>query len=244
MPLAPWSDAAAAFAAALRAPEAAPPVERGAKRFAAHRNAFYAGLADALAARFPVVRRLVGEAFFAAAARAFVVAHPPRSPILVRYGDEFASFLDGFEPASPLPYLGDVARLEAARTRAYHAADATPITATIRFDAALRLTLAPSAELLAFATPALSIWEAHQGAGPVVGPAVWGPEEALVARPQLDVAVHRLAPGSVVFLSTLGHGAGAADALAMARMRAPEFDACACLELSRRAGVVVAVRHG
>ena len=53
-------------------------------------------------------------------------------------------------PARELPYLADVARLEAARTRAYHADDAAPLDAAA-FAAldpgaadALRLTLHPS----------------------------------------------------------------------------------------------------
>ena len=62
-------------------------------------------------------------------ARAFVAATPPRTPVLTTYGDEFAEFIAAFEPARELAYLADVARLEAARTHAYHAADAVPVDA-------------------------------------------------------------------------------------------------------------------
>ena len=85
------------------------------------------GLIKTLQARFPAVEGIVGEEFFVAMARVFVAKMPPRTPILTTYGDEFADFIAAFEPARELAYLADVARLEAARTRAYHAADAAPV---------------------------------------------------------------------------------------------------------------------
>ena len=96
-------------------------------RFAVHRNNVTVSLVAALAARFPVVERLVGEEFFRAMARAYVKREPPRSPVLLHYGATFPGFIEEFEPARTLAYLGDVARLELARGRAYHAADATPV---------------------------------------------------------------------------------------------------------------------
>ena len=85
-----------------------------ARRFAVYRNNVVVGLTKALKHRFPAVERIVGEEFFAAMARVFVLERPPRSPLLATYGDEFAPFIRAFEPARELPYLADVARLEAA----------------------------------------------------------------------------------------------------------------------------------
>jgi len=85
-----------------------------------------AGLGKALKSRFPVVEKIVGEEFFAAMTRVFVKAQPPRSPLLATYGDDFPDFIATFEPARGLPYLADVARLEATRTRSYHAATSRP----------------------------------------------------------------------------------------------------------------------
>jgi hypothetical protein len=99
------------------------------RRFAVYRNNVVVGLVKALRYRFPVVEKIVGEEFFAAMARVFVIEQPPRSALLTTYGDEFAAFIAAFEPARELPYLADVARLEAARTQAYHAADAAPVDA-------------------------------------------------------------------------------------------------------------------
>ena len=54
-----------------------------------YRNNVFASLTSCLAARFPVVARLVGEEFFNAMARVFVERYPPASPALFEYGDEF-----------------------------------------------------------------------------------------------------------------------------------------------------------
>jgi hypothetical protein len=37
---------------------------------------------------------------------------PPLSPILLKYGGRFPTFIETFRPTSSLPYLADVARLE------------------------------------------------------------------------------------------------------------------------------------
>jgi hypothetical protein len=123
------SDAAqgqAALAAALLDPAAPGPPD---PRFAVHRNNVLAGLIGALGDGFPAVRALVGEAFFRAMAGAFARAHPPRSPVMLLWGDAFPGWIEGFAPAAAVPYLADVARIEHAWTAAYHAADAPVLTA-------------------------------------------------------------------------------------------------------------------
>ena len=159
------------FARALLDPQAPMPFGVGTennatpvRRFAVHRNNVVAGLIGTLRARFPAVEKIVGEEFFAAMARVFVTATPPRTPVLTTYGDEFADFIAAFEPARELAYLADVARLEAARTRAYHAADAVPID-TNRFAALdpdavsdIRVNLHPSAEIVRSRHPIVTIW--------------------------------------------------------------------------------------
>ena len=90
-----------------------------AKRFAVYRNNVVVSLIDALATRFPAAQRIVGEEFFRAMAGVFARAHPPRSPLMMTYGEDLPAFIETFAPAAELPYLADVARLEAARTRAF-----------------------------------------------------------------------------------------------------------------------------
>jgi hypothetical protein len=194
------------------------------KRFAVYRNNVVVGLVNALRARFPVVQKIVGAEFFGAMARVFATAHPPRSKLLMRYGDDFADFIARFPPAAELRYLPDVARLEAARTRAYHAADAVPL-APARLAAlnpaslfSLRLTLHPSVEVVRSPHPIVTIWAMNSGEMPLAPIAEDAGEDALVGRPLLAVELRRLPPGGAALVlaiaagATLGEGAEAAAA--------------------------------
>ena len=88
------------------------------KRYGVYRNNVATGLARALAARFPITEKIVGEEFFTAMAREFVLSHPPSSPVLLHYGEDFAGFVAEFAPAKSLPYLADIVRLENAQAMA------------------------------------------------------------------------------------------------------------------------------
>lgn len=96
-------------------------------RLSVYRNTFAQTLIRALRLSYPAVERLVGTEFFDAATRDFIVAQPPPTSYLDDFGGDFAAFLDRFEPAASVPYLGDVARLEWAVCRALHAPDAAPL---------------------------------------------------------------------------------------------------------------------
>jgi hypothetical protein len=242
----------ALFAAALL--DARKPVPAGvishtaskpARRFAVYRNNVVVGLLNALATRFPVTSRIVGEEFFNAMARVFVVAHPPRSPLLATYGNDFPDFIAGFEPAVELTYLADVARLEAARTRAYHAANAEPVDPiqlhTVAPDALgdLRFVLHPSAEVVRSPHPIVTIWAMNSGAkglGPI---AEWRPEDALIARPYLDVEIRALPRGGSAFLVALIAGQTLADAVEAAATEDADFDLAANLAALIGAGLVI-----
>ena len=195
------------------------PVER---RFAVYRNNVAVALIGALEARYPVVRRLVGDDFFRGMAGAYVAAEKPRSPTLIHYGDGFPGFVADFPPAGAIPFLADVARLENAWVEAYHSAEAGALgldtLAAIAPDGfeSLRFRPHPAARLLSFAHPAASIWEASQGDGEPRAPTVWAAEEALVARPDADVFVRVLPPGGFAFATALFSGASLGEAAALA----------------------------
>jgi Putative DNA-binding domain len=244
------------FAAALLDASAPIPTDvraldarEAARRFAVYRNNVIVSLVSALAARFPVVCRLVGEEFFQAMAREYVLAAPPRSPVLLLYGDTFPAFIENFAPAASLDYLADVARLEFARGRAYHAADAVPIdrSALARLDpgeiAALRISLHPSVSVVSSGFPIVSIWEAHQQ--PELVPVEpWQAEAALVARPGLEVEVWRLSPGGDAFLDCLAQGGVMADAADRAAAASAEFNITDILALLLRANCITGLRRG
>lgn len=215
-------DAQTAFRDALRAGRlppgvtAADPAE-AARRFSVYRNNVAASLGQALARRFPVIERLVGPEFFAALARAYLEADPPQTPVLAEWGAGFGTFLRGFPPLAGWPFMADVARIEHARGRAFHAADAAPVdpaAVTGADPAQLRLTLHPSVTVLRLDHPAVAIWAQNQpGAAPLPLPS--GPQIALILRdPGFAVPVTAMSPAEAAFLEALQAGATLAAAAA------------------------------
>lgn len=206
-----------------------------ASRFAVYRNNVQNSLITALADSYPVVAQLVGEEFFRAMAAIFVQQQPPQSPLMSRYGEEFADFIDAFEPASSLPYLADVARLEHLRTQAYHAADADPvrpeqITAALAAPQALSelcFTLHPSLHLLHSAYAVVAIWAAHQQQPSLEGIEIRQGQHALILRNGLEVEVFAIDYGASVFIRHLING----QPLLAAAENSPEFDLSQTLAL-------------
>lgn len=194
-----WSLAQDAFIVALKNPDLPnPPGMGGSKdRFNVYRNNVAVSLRDALGETFPVVKKLVGEEFFAGMAQAFVREHLPQTPVLLEYGGAFPRFIERFSPAEPLPYLSDVARIEWAWLQAYHAADAASITAdalaAITEDKLddLRFETHPSLWLIDSDWPVISMWLAHQETDtPDLSALPSGPEYGLIVRPEYEVHVH------------------------------------------------------
>jgi Putative DNA-binding domain len=201
------------FAAALLDPDA--PVPRGIidprgrpapKRFAVYRNNVASSLIDALKAGFPTLVKLLGEDFFAAMALVFLRAHPPRSRILMLYGDDLPGFLEEFQPVAHLGYLPDMARVDQAMRESYHAADSAPLP-DAEFQrllgqdiASLRLTLAPSLRLVRSRWPIVQIWAANHEGG--TGPKP-GAEDMLILRAEFDPRPQALPPGGADFIAGL-----------------------------------------
>jgi hypothetical protein len=217
------------------------------RRFAVYRNNVYASLIDVLGSRFPVSARLVGEEFFRAMARIYVAKTPPASPVLLHYGAEFADFVGTFPPASAVPYLACVARLEWAWHRAYHAKDAAPLPLAdlaAASETAKRavLTLHPSLQVVRSEYPVVTIWQLALRDGndePARLPA--GGEDALVVRPNLDVEVRRLPSGGAYFVMALAAGATLLEAASRASGEAPDFDLEANLAGLMTSGAITGV---
>ena len=186
------------------------------KRFSVYRNNVAAGLTRAMEASFPTVRKLVGPQFFAAMAVEFALQHPPKSQLLMQYGDEFAGFLETFPPVAHLGYLPDVARLEQAIRISYHAADAIAMRAEDLAavpEAQLLscgLILAPSVQLIASRWPIHAIWRANMEGGP---PPEAVAQDAIILRPEFDPQPHLLPAGGAGFIAALLANATFADAL-------------------------------
>jgi hypothetical protein len=192
-----------------------------ASRFAVYRNNVQGSLSNALADSYPVVMQLVGEEFFRAMAGVFIQNHPPHSPLMSDYGSDLADFISGFEPASSVPYLADVARLERLRTLAYHAADASPlsqeqIAAAFADQEALsnlQIGLHPSLHVLDSAFAVVDIWAAHQHDNTLAGIDLNQAQQALVLRNGLEVEVFAVDHGASQFIRQLKAGLSLTQAL-------------------------------
>lgn len=177
--------------------------------FAVYRNTTPNALIEVLRGNYPVVAALLGDGAFAIVAADFARAHPPAHPVLLDYGAAFSRFLAS-QPwiAEDLPYLPDIAETERLRGEAHGAPDAAAMTladlaaAGTEIWATLRLPFHPAARIAWLRTPAVTIWEAHQGEAFQTLSPEWRAEGVLLTRPgdavrtvQIEAAAHRLLVG-------------------------------------------------
>ncbi|CAN7224857.1 DNA-binding domain-containing protein [Rhizobium sp. LjRoot30] len=218
------------------------------RRYGVYCNNVSAGLTAALAARFPAAERIVGAEFFQAMAEAYIHLQPPRSPLLLAYGDDFPDFASTFQPALEVAYLADVMRLEAARTRAYHAADAAPldpkILARIEPDRLANIVLLPhpALSIVSSSHPAVTIWTMNAGKRPVAPIADCCGEHALVVRPRMIVEVVPLLSAGALFFRHLAQGLTLAEAAGAAAADDADFDLSSNLAILLQAGAFTALR--
>lgn len=174
------------------------------RRFDIYRNNVVVSLTDALETAFPIVRKIVGEAFFSAMAGVYLRENPPNSPLLMFYGEDMPAFLAKFPPVAHLGYLPDVARLELARRQAYHAADAKPVGPEVLAGAEImsaRFQLAPALHVIRSGWPLYGIWLANTSSeAPKIGTAA---EDVLITRPEFDPIVSKLPKGGADFIDAL-----------------------------------------
>jgi hypothetical protein len=248
---------AAAFAPGLTDPARAPPVDvvgpRGKaaiKRYNVYRNNVTVSLIDALAATYPVVQRITGVEFFRAMARFHVRATPPTSPLLFEYGRDFPAFLEGYEHAQDMPWLADTARIERAWLDAYHAADAPPLSpdvlAAVPSDRLADLVFAahPATRIVRSAYPAVAIFAMNRIDGPITPLRSSTAEDALITRPDMEVAIRLLPPGGAAFLKSLIDGGTLGAAAAAAFSETPSFDLQANIAGMIEAGVFTTIHSG
>jgi hypothetical protein len=237
------------FARALAEPGAAIPLGIGGtdaaaarRRFAIYRNNVAVSLIDALADSFPVTVALVGAEFFSAMARAYSAMYRPRSPVLLHYGTDFPDFIETFEPARTLPYLPDVARLEAAWISAYHAADCYPCPLSVLVAlgdsaAEARVKFLPSMVFVRSEFPVGSIWRSHQS-GEEQSPPEWIAESVMVFRPAMQVEAGIFTGAKRAFVSKLVDYCTIAEAASAAILVDGKFDSGgALLELLKAESV-------
>ncbi|MFZ1415837.1 MAG: DNA-binding domain-containing protein [Defluviicoccus sp.] len=220
-----------------------------AARLAIHVHHFRLTLIDALGATFPVIRRVVGEAFFTAAARRYVLSQPPQWPCLFEYGEGFPAFVSALPEARSLGYLADLARLEWAINRARHAEDVPPLdaaAAAAQIEAPscdLFIGLGPSCRLIKSAWPVDRIWQVHQQGDDAIAPVdlAAGGVNLFIHRQDGEVGWLSLDAAAFAFIGSLRADGRLGKAHALARAITPSFNASALLVSLFEGGVVTSV---
>lgn len=203
----------------------------GQMRFSVYRNTVAKGLIDALAAQFPTVAKVAGEAWMREAGLRFARRHPPASASLIAYGEAFPAWLESYPGAAETPWLSDLARLDAAWRRSFFAPDGAPLPAdaVIQVEpsqfARLAVELHPACIFLEFANGVPSLWLALQADDHPAELDLRDSAEAIVfLRPDLDVSPRSLAPAGAVFLTACARGHSLAGAAEAALARDPAAD--------------------
>ena len=220
----------------------------GARRLQVYRHNTLLGLTGALEAVYPVVRRLVGEAFFRYAAAQYIARHPSRSGDLHEFGEHFPLFLQSFAPVAEWVYLPDVARLEWAYHQVFHAANHPPLdlTALAQVPAEqqgeLRFQLHPAARLLESTFPILRIWQVNQDddtGDPPVDLAEGGVKLLVFRHEHLGIEFQPLEDGEFSLLRVLAGDGDFATACEQALAAQPTLDLPACFHRHVLQGALV-----
>lgn len=215
------------------------------RRFDVYRNNVAVSLTEALETAFPVLKKLLGTNSFHTLAGVFLRRHPPKSPLMMFYGDEMPDFLKTFGPTSQIGYLPDVARLELALRESYHAADSVPVDPTILQHLATeellssRITFAPSLRLIRSCWPIHAIWKFNTEPG--APKPTMESQDVAVFRAEFDPEPHRLPPGGAALLVSLANGRPLERALDDAISETADFDFSSLLTLLISTGAITSI---
>lgn len=219
------------------------------RRFNIYRNNTFASLTATLIAVFPVTLQLLGENYFRYVAGVFIRNNPPREARLVRYGDNFARFLSGFEGSRSMPFIAETARLEWMIAEALDA-PALPSCSLDQLkdgeaDTVPELFLQPSLRLLVCRWPALESWSAHQAGGNTEALARLSrrPERIALWRGNECMRFLRLDARHFALLHALKKRAGLEAAVSRILARAPAFDLAGAFGGLFAEGLVTRIRY-
>ncbi|MGV6817893.1 MAG: HvfC/BufC family peptide modification chaperone [Thiotrichales bacterium] len=184
----------------------------GEERINIYRSSFQGIQVDAMAAIYPVVQALTGEAFFRAMAKKYLQQYPSRSGDLHQIGEQFPAFIKTFPPAVSLPYLADTGTLEWAWHRCFHAADRQNFDFAAFSACAAQpeviFHLSPDVHFLQSDFPVHRIWEANQAENnrEIDLDAEPGPHYLLIDRTDYRVSITSINGEQFNFLQSVGAG--------------------------------------
>jgi hypothetical protein len=199
--------------------------------FEVYRNTVLKGCVDALCDNFPTLERLVGTDWLRAAAAIHARTTPPSDARLLLYGEDFADFLEAFEPARELPYLGPVAHLD----RLWSEAFAAPSQAALELASLTGMSASDLAtcQLKPRACvrwrwfneqPIYTIWQCNRQALPIPQAMLWRGEGVLLVGHASGVSWQALEVGGCAFLDACAAGNDLDRASALALAAQPQLD--------------------
>ena len=182
-----------------------------AARLAIYAGGYRARLLETLRGDYPVLRAFAGDTAFDLFAQDYIASHPSRAPSLYDFGsllpDHLIDACPSNDPTSPLAILGELARLERARTEVSRARGIEGQAVGIGADAALlpgtRLKRPDSVHLLRLRFDLLPLVVAAD-AGAVLPMPAPGDYLVAVGRAHYRVRLHALEPAGYAFLQALG----------------------------------------
>jgi hypothetical protein len=222
---------------------------RAASRIGVYRNNLREGFIKTLALEFPVVERLVGEAFFRQTAREFQLRHPSRSGDLADVGERFPDFLREHFGTGEYAYLPDVADLEWALQKVAIAPDRERLSASqlAAIDPSRYEDLVfephPATRLVESRYPIVRIWQSNQaGAAEEVIDLDAGGDRVLVRRRDEELEFLRFDEATFLFARMLARRTPLGLATDASLALDPAFDLPRALASLTRAGAFARAR--
>ena len=138
------------------------------EKLAIYQQNHFGNITQALQSTYLVLNQIMGEGRFSTIAQNFIKQYPPKEANINRYGAEFSLFIENEPLLQDYPYLSGVAKLEWAAHTAFLSPLTEPLDIAVLGALAdesvidLKITLAPSVNLVHSEYPILAIWQANQ----------------------------------------------------------------------------------
>jgi len=220
-----------------------PGTPSAAARLGVYRNNLREGFIKTLATEFPVISKLVGEAFFRQTALDYQLRHPSRYGDLTHVGAQFAEYLRTHFATGDYAYLPGVAELEWALQLVAIAPASERLSAASlasidpgRYED-LVFEPHPATRLVESRFPIVRIWQSNQpdAPGEVVDLDAGG-DRILVRRRDDELEFVHLAPADFLFAKMLSRRTPLGLATDASLAVDPQFDLVAALGNLTRAG--------
>lgn len=202
------------------------------ERLKIYQNNVVGGIARALASKFPLLEKLVGDEFLMMLCREFAILKPPNSGCFHTYGQGFDDFIKNHRNTQSLPYLYDMTKLEFATSKAEYGDDDIALNPEeIRDMHAdnlhdLKLDLRATTSLLATDYPVLKLKDfcLNPDANSPPDTSSHQRDYLLVFRPFWEVCFVPLDCDEFEFISGLNEGKTLGDATTLILNKNPNFN--------------------